>query len=140
MNDQVYWVWFSMLNRISPQMKISLIRQYENPYNLWTFFKKEHNPADISPGAYRDLVSDELKKKSYRTLKRTLDLGIGIISYNDKDYPPLLKQIPEIWVSKIPPLFETLPSSRKPIGSLWNLRTETANTPRWKIGPPKWRV
>ncbi|MGI6563597.1 MAG: DNA-processing protein DprA [Clostridia bacterium] len=95
MNDQVYWVWFSMLNRISPQMKISLIRQYENPYNLWTFFKKEHNPADISPGAYRDLVSDELKKKSYRTLKRTLDLGIGIISYNDKDYPPLLKQIPD---------------------------------------------
>lgn len=95
MNDLVYWIWFSMLSKVSPQLKVSLIRQYGNAYNLWSCFKKEHDPAGISPGAYEDLISEDIKSQAYQTVKRTLNTGIGVITFNDKDYPSLLKQIPD---------------------------------------------
>ena len=95
MNDLVYWVWLSMLSRISPQLKVSLIRRFGSAYHLWSNFKNEHNPSGISQGAYQDLTSEELRKQSGQMLKRTLDLGIGVLPFDDKDYPPLLKQIPD---------------------------------------------
>lgn len=95
MNDLMYWVWFSMLGRISPQLKVSLVRRFGSAYNLWSFFQNEPLSSGIPNGAYQDLISKDIRKQSEQVFKRTMDLGIGVITINDKDYPSLLKQIPD---------------------------------------------
>jgi DNA processing protein len=80
-------IWFSMLS-LSFTKKLELIKEYENPENLWSnlvqgnFF--DFNFAHLLRSSWNDKKISEIKKN-------LLDNDIKIVSYNDSLYPIKLK-------------------------------------------------
>lgn len=94
-DNLVYWIWLSLLSsKIGPRKCNELICHYGNPKNIWEASKTEHSRLTFASYALIEQLSDERNKKDAAVyLKKTIDLGIDIITVKDEQYPGCLKKI-----------------------------------------------
>ena len=91
MNKNLYWLWLTLKSSLTPVMADKLLEYYKTPEAIY-------NEKDYSKcGFLSDKTKDELTDKSFdvadRVIKRMNDIGGYILTFDDEEYPPLLKKI-----------------------------------------------
>ena len=91
MNKNLYWLWLTLKSSLTPVMADKLLEYYKTPEAIY-------NEKDYSKcGFLSDKAKDELTDKSFdvadRVIKRMNDIGGYILTFDDEEYPPLLKKI-----------------------------------------------
>lgn len=93
MNKQCYWIWLSRIENISTTVLYQLLEKYKEPENIWklTFAQLVAEGIDF-------YTAQSIIEPTYRTnLEKYLNyMGqnqIELITYLDKDYPTLLREI-----------------------------------------------
>jgi DNA processing protein len=92
--DMLYWVWLSMLHKITPGEKKELLGHFSSPENIWS--------ADINEIAslpfmdsriFAQLTDNSIKSKSESMVIEIESKGINMVTILDDDYPALLREI-----------------------------------------------
>ncbi len=93
--DALFWIWLAeALGTKSRDFK-QLISLYENPYDLFHADESEiENLPGITPRTKEALLERDLAKAS-RILDDCERLNIGILTYDDENYPNALRDIKE---------------------------------------------
>lgn len=89
----IHWIWLSQLSGITIAQKVSLLRRFRDPediYNAHEKVLKEH--ADMTEKAIAAL-SDKDLIRARKILEECADKGISILTYGDGAYPSKLKNI-----------------------------------------------
>ena len=94
MNNEFYWLWYSLIKGIKRQKLDNLLEKYINPRVIFEMkkeelaFNKELNYKDI------DLIlNSRNSQKIQRYVEKLIDFNIRFCSIESVDYPSLLKQI-----------------------------------------------
>jgi DNA processing protein len=92
--NRVYWVWLSMLQKITPGEKIKLLEHFTTPDRIWHARKDEIASLPFTNLKLYTQLADESIRKSSDSVARELESkGITMVSIHDEDYPVLLKNI-----------------------------------------------
>lgn len=93
--DALFWIWLSeTLGAKSRDFK-RLISLYENPYDLFHADESEiERVSDITPRTREAILKRDLSGAS-RILDDCQRLGIGILAYDDEEYPNALRELKE---------------------------------------------
>ena len=88
---QIYWIWLTLKSALNPIMLDRLLEVYHTPENIY-------NQTDFSKcGFLSKRGVEQLSDKSLDQAKMTVDkvekMGGYILTYDDEEYPPLLKKI-----------------------------------------------
>lgn len=88
---QIYWIWLTLKSALNPIMLDRLLEVYHTPENIY-------NQTDFSEcGFLSKRGVEQLSDKSLDEAKMTEDkvekMGGYILTYDDEEYPPLLKKI-----------------------------------------------
>ncbi|MDR0763618.1 MAG: DNA-protecting protein DprA, partial [Bacteroidales bacterium] len=99
MTEQFYNLAFSFLKGIGIVDKVKIIKTEKD---FADFFKSGEDDLiskwHLSPNAAKTVIGNRdsaLKKAEKEIALITAAAGTGIISYHDKNYPPLLREIPD---------------------------------------------
>ena len=93
--DALFWIWLA--ETLGPKNKDfkKLISVYDNPYELFHADESEiENIPGITPRTRGSLLERDLSKAS-RILDDCERQGIGILTFDDEEYPALLREIQE---------------------------------------------
>ena len=88
---QIYWIWLTLKSALNPITLDRLLEVYHTPENIY-------NQTDFSKCGFLSKRGEEqLSDKSLDQAKMTVDkvekMGGYILTYDDEEYPPLLKKI-----------------------------------------------
>lgn len=90
----VYWVWLSMMQKITPGEKIKLLEHFVTPDKIWLASKDEIAALPFSNlKIYTQLADESIKKNSERVARALESMEIAVVTIYDRDYPVLLKNI-----------------------------------------------
>ena len=87
----IYWLWFTLKENITEKTRIALLERYKNAKNIYDAEKIDgiHN---ISDKAVDDLLDKSLDKAN-AVMHKIENMGGYIVTIEDEEYPPLLKNI-----------------------------------------------
>lgn len=89
----LYWIWFSRINKIGTKTQNKLIEKFENPEKIWNLTEKELTEIKLE----KEKIEIILDKKYRQDLKKYEDYmkkqNINMITINDEKYPEKLKNI-----------------------------------------------
>lgn len=89
----LYWIWFSRINKIGAKVQKELINKYKSPEKIWKLTKK-----DLIKNNLKQETIDIILNKKYRENLEYYNnymqkQKINMITINDKKYPQKLKNI-----------------------------------------------
>ncbi|MFA6421887.1 MAG: DNA-processing protein DprA [Candidatus Buchananbacteria bacterium] len=88
-----YWIAFTKIKGVGPQTFFKLLNYFSNLEEAW----KTNNADLIAAGIKESLAQEIIIEKNKIDPDAELEIlgkeKVGVILYNDEDYPPLLKQI-----------------------------------------------
>lgn len=88
-----YWVWLSSFN-IGSAVKSRLLKTFGDPEKIFFASREELAAARLSEREL-SLLSDKSMERTMEILGECDELGIGIYTLQDADYPERLRQIPD---------------------------------------------
>jgi DNA processing protein len=92
--DMIYWVWLSMLHKITPVERKRLLEHFSSPENIWFADEKEIASLPfIDSRIFAQLTDSSIKRKSESMIGEIESKAIGMVTILDNDYPSLLKEI-----------------------------------------------
>ena len=92
--DMLYWVWLSMLHKITPGEKKELLGHFSSSENIWS--ADIHEIASLpfmDTRIFAQLTDNSIKSKSENMIGEIESKGISMVTILDDDYPVLLKEI-----------------------------------------------
>lgn len=91
MDRNIFWLWLTLKSSLTPIMTDKLLEYYKTPEAIYK--EKDYNKCGfLSPKAKEEL-SDKSFDAANDVIKRTNDIGGYILTFDDEEYPPLLKKI-----------------------------------------------
>jgi DNA processing protein len=92
-NELLFWIWFSEALGAASKDFRKLIELYENPYDVFVAEESElERVPELSERAKSRLMDKSLQKAS-EILESCQRQNIGILTYTDRAYPNILKEI-----------------------------------------------
>ena len=89
----IHWIWFSRLPRITARQKISLLRQFRDPEDIYEAGSELLRQIEwMTPKALESLENKDLKNAE-AILKTCSERNISILTFCDRAYPKKLKNI-----------------------------------------------
>ena len=107
-----YWLWLSLLEGITRRKKVSLLKQYSGPDDI--FQREDYSDlAELTEAEYRALMNKNMLRAEqvYNICRRK---NISILTYGDADYPARLRNIEDppvvLYYRGTLPELETVPA------------------------------
>lgn len=91
--DLKYWVGFNMVPGIGPKRFEVLLKYFGDAGQAWQADTDALQAAGLDTRSLKSLLSTRSKLELDAELERNEEAGITILTWDDPDYPPLLKQI-----------------------------------------------
>ena len=92
--ENIYWIWLSLLKNISIKEKYKLLFEYKTPDKLFNISKEELlKTKEFKEKTKEDLYDIEIKNKIDKHIEYMRKNNIKIISIEDTEYPKILKEI-----------------------------------------------
>lgn len=92
--NKKYWVWLSILTNVVEIKTIhKLLNKYKEPEYIWNLSKKELKRCKIQMKEINNILSIKYRQELENYMFYMKKVHIIIISYNDNEYPALLKNI-----------------------------------------------
>jgi DNA processing protein len=89
-----YWVWLSSLNKITSRKRFQLLGHFKAPENIWNASKTDLKALPLmTREVMMQLLDEQEKDKASELLKIIKDLGVSIITIEDRLYPDCLRNI-----------------------------------------------
>lgn len=94
MEDKLYWIWLSSLVKIPPGKRVKLLEKFGHPGYLWDAPECELRRLPyLTPCCIDQLTDKELRKQARTHLETVFSRDMRMVTLEDSEYPPLLKQI-----------------------------------------------
>lgn len=90
-NNVLYWLWFTLKDEIKPKERIVLLEKFKNARNIFDAADTE-GIVNLSKDAF-DAVMDKNLASAKRVKAQVDAMGGYIVTTEDDEYPPLLKNI-----------------------------------------------
>ena len=92
--ENIYWIWLSLLKNIGIKEKYKLLFKYKTPDKLFNISKEELlKPKEFNEKTIEVLCDIEIKNKLQKHIEYMKKNNIKIISIEDTEYPKILKEI-----------------------------------------------
>lgn len=91
--DLKYWIGFNSVAGIGPKRFEALLKHFGSPREAWQASPQELQAAGLDSRSLESLTTVRSKLDLDAELERYAQAGISVLTWDDPDYPPLLKQI-----------------------------------------------
>ncbi|MFQ5593522.1 MAG: DNA-processing protein DprA [Anaerolineae bacterium] len=91
--DLKYWVGFNMVPGIGPKRFESLLKYFGSAGDAWQAHAGDLQAAGLDRRSLESLLTTRAKLDLEAEVARNAEAGVAILTWDDPDYPPLLKQI-----------------------------------------------
>lgn len=91
--DLKYWVGFNMAPGIGPKRFESLLKHFGSAGEAWRAHAGDLRAAGLDRRSLESLLTTRAELDTDAEVARNAEAGIAILTWDDPDYPPLLKQI-----------------------------------------------
>jgi DNA processing protein len=91
--DLADWIALNMIRGIGPRTANQLIDRFGTPVQVFAASRLSLEKAGIKPETIQELHDSEILEKANAEIERLEQLGAIVITLEDDDYPPLLREI-----------------------------------------------
>ncbi|HEY8461533.1 MAG TPA: DNA-processing protein DprA [Blastocatellia bacterium] len=91
--DLADWIALNMIRGIGPRTANQLIDRFGSPAQIFTASRLTLEKEGLKPETIRELHESEILEKANAEIERLEQLGAIVITRDDEDYPPLLREI-----------------------------------------------
>lgn len=91
--DLKYWIGFNMVPGIGPKRFEALLSYFGNVRGAWHAGADDLEAAGLDKRSLKSLLAERSKLDLEAEVERYMDAGITVLTWDDPEYPPLLKQI-----------------------------------------------
>lgn len=107
----IHWVWYTLLPKLPASVKLSLLKQFSDPEDIYYTQNFEHIPE--LTGDMKDALENKDLHPAQAVMKQCADRKIRILTIRDAGYPSRLRNIVNpplvLYYKGILPDFEALP-------------------------------
>lgn len=94
LEEKKYWIWLSLIPNLGSKKKEILLKEYKNPEAIYELKEKElSNIKGIGEKTIKNILNTNIKSSVEKHIEYMQKNRIGIISFNDSEYPAVLKGI-----------------------------------------------
>ena len=92
--EKKYWIWLSLIPTLGSKKKEVLLKIYKTPETIYHLKEKELlKIKGIGEKTIENMLDKNIRNSVEKHIKYMLKNSIDIISFYDKEYPSVLKQI-----------------------------------------------
>lgn len=91
--DLKYWVGFNMVPGIGPKRFEALLKYFGNAREAWTASSDDLEAAGLDSRSLKSFLTTRSELDLDAEMERNTKAGITVLTWDDPEYPPLLKQI-----------------------------------------------
>ena len=91
--DLADWIALNMVRRIGPRTANLLLDQFGSPAGVFTASRHDLVSAGLKPDTISELHESGILDKASAEIERLEQMGARVITIDDEDYPPLLREI-----------------------------------------------
>lgn len=91
--DLADWIALNMIRGIGPRTANQLIDRFGSPSQIFAASRLSLEKEGLKPETIRELHDSEILEKASAEIERLERLGAVVITLEDEDYPPLLREI-----------------------------------------------
>ncbi|HKE03134.1 MAG TPA: DNA-processing protein DprA [Blastocatellia bacterium] len=91
--DLADWIALNMIRGIGPRTANQLIDRFGTPAQVFAASRLSLEKEGIKPETIQELHDSEILEKANAEIERLEQLGADVITLEDEDYPPLLREI-----------------------------------------------
>jgi DNA processing protein len=91
--DLADWIALNMIRGIGPRTANQLIDRFGSPAQVFAASRLSLEKEGLKPGTIRELHDSEILEKANAEIERLERLGAVVITLEDENYPPLLREI-----------------------------------------------
>jgi len=91
--DLADWIALNMIRGIGPRTANQLIDRFGSPAQIFAASRLSLEKEGLKPETIRELHDSEILEKANAEIERLERLGAIVITLEDEDYPPLLREI-----------------------------------------------
>ncbi|HEY7180637.1 MAG TPA: DNA-processing protein DprA [Blastocatellia bacterium] len=91
--DLADWIALNMIRGIGPRTANQLIDRFGSPAQIFAASRLSLEKEGLKPETVRELHDSEILEKANAEIERLERLGAVVITLEDEDYPPLLREI-----------------------------------------------
>lgn len=91
--DLADWIALNMIRGIGPRTANQLINCFGSPAQIFAASRLSLEKEGLKPETIRELHDSEILEKANAEIERLERLGAVVITLEDEDYPPLLREI-----------------------------------------------
>ena len=91
--DLADWIALNMIRGIGPRTANQLIDNFGSPAQIFAASRLSLEKEGLKPETIRELHDSEILEKANAEIERLERLGAVVITLEDEDYPPLLREI-----------------------------------------------
>lgn len=94
MEENRFWIWFSLIEGLGSKRKLELLKKYKNPKAIYNLEKEELlNTKGIGEKIVEGILNEKTKLDLDKHIKYMQQNGIKMLNINDKEYPKKLKEM-----------------------------------------------
>lgn len=93
--DLADWIALNMIRGVGPRTANQLIDRFGSPAQVFAASRLELKKAGLKPETIQELRDSEILDKANAEIERLERLNASVITLEDGDYPPLLREIPD---------------------------------------------
>ncbi len=95
-----YWIWFSLIKGLGSRKKLKLIEIYNNPEIIYNLKREDLlNIEGIGEETANNIITSRNQKLLDYHISYMMKNNIDIINFNQKEYPNILKKIYDLPIS-----------------------------------------
>jgi DNA processing protein len=91
--DLADWIALNMIRGIGPRTANQLLDRFGSPAQIFAASRGALEASGVKPETVRELHDSEILEKAGAEIERLERLGAQVITLEDEDYPPLLREI-----------------------------------------------
>jgi DNA processing protein len=91
--DLADWIALNMIRGIGPRTANQLLDRFGSPAQVFAASRGALEASGVKPETVRELHDSEILEKAGAEIERLEKLGAAVITLEDEDYPPLLREI-----------------------------------------------
>ena len=94
LKEKKYWIWLSLLPNLGSRKKQELLKRYEDPEAIYQLEEKELSQVQgIGEKTIKNVLDKNIRDRVEKHMEYMISNSIDIISIQDPEYPPILKEI-----------------------------------------------
>jgi DNA processing protein len=91
--DLADWIALNMIRGIGPRTANQLLDRFGSPAQVFAASRGALEASGVKPETVRELHDSEILERAGAEIERLEQLGATVITLEDEDYPPLLREI-----------------------------------------------